>query len=197
MVPWTVWLLCADQIQAFHKETAMRAAQMMRVLRVIAGTAIAALAHAPATAMPDMRCGQGQGATFLVKAEGLKDRSGRVILELYPANQDDFLKKREELLRDGKIFRRVEATVPPHGPVSLCIAAPRPGAYALIFIHDRDGKDKFNIWKDGIGLPGGKALGTFRPRVSQATVLADNTTVAVPIQVQYMNGAGGFGPQRH
>jgi uncharacterized protein (DUF2141 family) len=152
----------------------------------------------PASAQPSYgeACGQARGPAFLIKANGLKDRSGRVIAELYPANEADFLKDKDALLRDGKLFRRVEAPVPQQGPVNLCIDAPKPGAYALVFIHDRDGKNKFNIWKDGIGLPGGQTLGTSRPRVSQATVTTGGAAVSVPVNMQYMHGASGFSARR-
>lgn len=95
----------------------------------------------------------GAGSGFLVQADGLKDRSGRMVVELYPANQADFLKGQGALQRERKIFRRVEAPVPARGAARLCIPVPKPRAYALVFIHDRDGNDKFNIWQDGIGLP--------------------------------------------
>ncbi|MDF0545877.1 DUF2141 domain-containing protein [Sphingobium sp. H39-3-25] len=155
----------------------------------------ATLAQTPYPDGAGRNCAHIKGPAFLVTADGLKDRSGRAILELYPANEADFLKKKEALLSEGKLFRQVEAPVPRQGPVNLCIDAPRPGAYALVFIHDRDGKRTFNIWKDGVGLVTGQPLGTSRPRVSQAMVVAGNSPAHVPMQVQYMSGMAGFSPQ--
>lgn len=174
----------------------MRTMAILLGLIAVVVSAPLVFAQTPNEEMSGANCARANGPGFLVKAEGLKDRSGRVIAELYPANQGDFLRKKEGLLREGKLFRRVEAPVPSRGPVNLCIDAPKPGAYAVIFIHDRDGKSKFNIWKDGIGLPSGRALGAAAPRVSQATVIARSAIVAVPVQMQYMNGAAGFSPQR-
>jgi len=140
-------------------------------------------------------CAGNTGPAVRVNVIGLKDRTGRLKLELYPGNEDDFLKDDRDLKKEGKFFRRVWVDTPPEGNVVLCIRAPRPGRYALFFTHDRDGKNKFNIWKDGAGFPSNEKLGRSRPRLRQSLVDIGNGVTNTTIQVQYLRGIfAGFGP---
>lgn len=162
----------------------------------LSGIAIAccpafALILMPSTAhaSPGASC---SGSAVDVSVEDLKDRTGRLFVELYPATEADFLKDKEELIGDGKTFRRAVSPVPAQGPVRLCMTAPGPGRYALIVIHDRDGRDKFSIGKDGLGLPISRSLGSARPRVSQATVTFASAPLSLRIRMQYLKGLKGF-----
>lgn len=139
-------------------------------------------------------CTASQGPAIQVNIVGLKDRAGDLKLELYPATDDDFLKDDHDLIAAGKVFRRVRIAAPAAGPVALCIRAPRPGRYALLFTHNRDGKNKFSIWSDGAGLPSNQKLGRARPKVAQAVIDVGNAVTTVTIRAQYMRGLGGFGP---
>lgn len=141
-------------------------------------------------------CARGQGPAIRATITGLKDRTGRLKLELYPANEADFLKDDRDLVREGKTFRRVWAAVPQSGPVSLCIRVPAPGRYALLFTHDRDGQNKFNFWKDGAGFPSNAKLGRSRPKVGQATITVGGGITGTTIQAQYLRGLSGFAPYR-
>ena len=77
------------------------------------------------------------GPAIRVEIIGLKDRSGGLKLELYPATEADFLKDDRDLIKQGKFFRRIRVPTPADGPVSLCIGVPQPGRYALLVTHDR------------------------------------------------------------
>ncbi|WP_278392977.1 DUF2141 domain-containing protein [Sphingobium yanoikuyae] len=162
----------------------------------LSGLAIAccpafALIFMPSTARasPGASC---SGSAVDVSVEDLKDRSGRLFIELYPATEADFLKDKDKLVAEGKTFRRDVAPIPAQGPVQLCMTAPGPGRYALIIIHDRDGRDKFSIGKDGLGLPIARSLGSARPRVSQATVTFASVPLSLRIRMQYLKGLKGF-----
>lgn len=139
-------------------------------------------------------CTGNEGPAFKVVASGLKDRTGRVKIELFPATPADFLQDDNILVRQGKVFRRIEAPTPPSGPIVLCIRAPRPGRYALFFTHDRVGQNKFSIWKDGAGVPSNQRLGTSKPQVGSAMVEVGNGVTTLDIRVQYLKGPFGFGP---
>ena len=125
---------------------------------------------------------------------GLKDRTGRLKLELYPANDNDFLRDDTLLVRENKVFRRVWATTPASGDVALCIRVPAPGRYALLFTHDRDGKNKFNFWRDGAGFPSNTKLGRSRPKLAQAVIDVGRGMTTTTIRAQYLRGLSGFGP---
>ncbi|MBC9034259.1 DUF2141 domain-containing protein [Sphingomonas sp. JC676] len=171
----------------------------MTSLKVLAALALAGLAlpATPALAQQDPvdgSCAFGSGPKLYVTVQGLKDRTGRLKLELYPANETDFLRDDRDLKKEGKPFRRIWATTPQSGPVVLCIRAPSAGQWALLFTHDRDGKNKFNFWQDGAGFTSSQRLGRSRPKVGQARVNIPANGGGVTVRAQYLRGLGGFGP---
>ncbi|MGK6354288.1 DUF2141 domain-containing protein [Sphingomonas sp. DT-207] len=160
------------------------------------GAGALAFAALPASAADpiDGSCALPGGPRVYVHVEGLKDRTGRLKVELYPATEDDFLKDDRDLVREGKPFRRVWAPMPASGPVTICIRAPSAGQWALLFTHDRDGKNKFNFWQDGAGFPSNQRLGRSRPKLRQALLNVAPSGGSVTIHSQYLRGLGGFGP---
>ena len=139
-------------------------------------------------------CTGGAGPGILATIVGLKDRTGELKLELYPANEADFLKDDRDLIAQGKLFRRVRAPTPPAGEVQMCMRVPRPGHYALLFTHNRDGKNKFSIWQDGAGFASNQRLGRSRPHLAQALVDVPAGGLSVTIRAQYLRGLSGFAP---
>lgn len=141
-------------------------------------------------------CPGQQGVPIHVNLTGLKDRKGRLKLDLYPANDADFLKPGAQLVREGKVYRRVFAAPPAVGRVTLCIAVPAAGRYAIVFTHDRDGKgdDSFSIWSDGAGYVGAQKMGRGKPKLAPSIVDVGPGGANVTIRVQYLRGIGGFAP---
>ncbi|RZI55287.1 MAG: DUF2141 domain-containing protein, partial [Zymomonas sp.] len=139
-------------------------------------------------------CALVSGVPVYVTVHGLKDRSGRLKVEIYPANEEDFLRDDTSLKRERKPFRRVWVTTPQSDPVTVCIRAPSSGQWALLVTHDRDGKNKFNFWQDGAGFPSNQRLGRSRPKVRQALLNVPQQGGQITIRVQYLRGLGGFGP---
>lgn len=154
---------------------------------------------------PDLGKAEGQcradepGPAFRVDVAGLKDRAGRLKLEVYPADEADFLADDNVLLMAGKVFRRVEVPVPAQGAVSLCIRVPHPGPYALSLLHDRDANRRFGWTVDGIGFSNDPRLGWSKPRVGRVTIEAGAGITPVTITLNYRHGLGmaplrGAGP---
>jgi uncharacterized protein (DUF2141 family) len=149
---------------------------------------------------PDLGKAEGQcrpheqGPAFIVSVLGLKDRRGLLKLELYPANDDDFLSDDNILLEAGKAFRRVEIAVPPTGPVEICIRAPSAGPFALSLLHDRDADRKFSLSTDGIGFGGNPRIGMSKPKAAAATVEAATHPTGINILLNYRHGLFSFGP---
>lgn len=139
-------------------------------------------------------CTEGAGPAVLVRINGLKDRKGDLKLELYPANEEDFLKDDRDLIKQGKVFRRVRVPIPAAGPVAICMRVPVPGRYALLFTHNRDGKNKFSVWSDGAGFVGTGNLGRSRPKLAQAIIDVPAGVKTVSMRAQYLRGLSGFGP---
>ncbi len=139
-------------------------------------------------------CIDADGPAVQANISGLKDRTGRIKLELYPATEDDFLRDDTKLVNEGKTFHRVWATMPKTGAVVLCIKVPKPGTYALFFTHDRDGKNKFNFWKDGGGVPSNIRIGAAKPKLATATIEVGPGITVSNIRAQYLRGLSGLGP---
>ena len=170
----------------------------MKTLAIIAAALMMAASPAGAQVLGTdaAACSPGGGPAILAQVTGLKDRKGRIKLELYPATAEDFLKDDDNLVAEGKTFRRVWANMPASGPVNVCIRVPRPGRYALLVTHDRDGKNKFNFFQDGAGFVGTAKLGMSRPKVDQAIIDVGNGTTERSVRMQYLHGLGGFGPMK-
>jgi uncharacterized protein (DUF2141 family) len=170
----------------------------MKRIALLAATMLAAAAAHPASAQilgeDAGACAPGHGPAIQAEISGLKDRSGRLKLELYPATEEDFLKDDRDLVKEGKTFRRIWANTPPSGAVVICIRVPAPGNYAVLFTHDRDGKNKFDFWTDGAGFASNQRLGRSRPKLRQAIVHVGNGVTTVNIRAQYLRGLGGFAP---
>jgi uncharacterized protein (DUF2141 family) len=162
--------------------------------------ALLMLAVAAIPSTPDLGKAEGQcrsnekGPAFLVDVAGLKDRKGRLKLELYPADDTDFLADDNVLISRGKVFRRVEVPVPASGPVELCIRAPAPGSYALSLLHDRDANRRFALSVDGVGFPGNPRLGLSKPRARAASAEVGAGLAHITIIVNYRRGLLSFGP---
>jgi uncharacterized protein (DUF2141 family) len=157
--------------------------------------AAAAIPSTPDLGKAEGRCRPGErGASLLVEVAGLKDRRGRLKLELYPANDTDFLEDDNLLVDAGKTFRRVEADVPASGPVELCIRAPSAGTYAVSLLHDRDANRKFGLSIDGIGFAGNPRLGMSKPRAAAASVRVGSGPTRTRIALNYRKGLMSFGP---
>jgi len=155
----------------------------------------AAIPSSPELGKAEGRCRASEnGPAFLVEVKGLKDRKGRLKLELYPANDTDFLADDNVLVAAGKPFRRVEEAVPAAGPVQLCIRAPGPGTYALSLLHDRDANRRFSISVDGIGFAGNPKLGWSKPSAAAASVTVGSGPEHIVIIVNYRRGLFSFGP---
>lgn len=126
----------------------------MKLYKLLAGAAIGTAmmlsvtpqAWAGVLGSDSAACAGGAGPAIRANVSGLKDRAGELKLELYPANEADFLKDDRDLVKEGKFFRRIRVPTPQSGAIALCIKAPRPGRYALLFTHNRDGKNKFDFW---------------------------------------------------
>ncbi len=154
------------------------------------------LAGATVPSTPDLGTGEGRcranerGPAFLVEVQGLRDRRGNLKLEVYPANDSDFLEDDNILISAGKTFRRVEKAVPPSGPVQLCVRVPSAGRYAVSLLHDRDSNRKFGWQVDGIGFAGNPKLGWSKPSASDASADARSGPTPVEIVMNYRRGLG-------
>jgi uncharacterized protein (DUF2141 family) len=169
----------------------------MKPLFVLAAVPLLLAAGPALKSTPDLgkaegRCRPGEsGPALLVEAVGMKDRTGTMKLEVYPANDADFLADDNVLVAAGKTFRRVEVATPQSGAVVLCVRIPGPGTYAVSLLHDRDSNRKFG-WKiDGIGFSGNPKLGWSKPKAASARMLVRSGGVSkISVTMNYRSGLG-------
>ncbi|KHK91542.1 DUF2141 domain-containing protein [Novosphingobium malaysiense] len=163
---------------------------------LLSALALPLLAAATIPSTPDLGKAEGQcrpnepGPAFLVTVAGLKDHKGNLKLEVYPANDDDFLEDDNILISAGKTFRRVEVPVPAGTEPQLCIRLPGPGTYAVSLLHDRNENRKFNWTIDGIGFAGNPHLGWGKPKASKASARAGDGLTHITIVLNYRHGLG-------
>lgn len=168
---------------------------MTRSLAMLALLPLLAAA-APIPSTPDLGKAEGRcranetGPAFLVGVNGLKDRTGTLKLEVYPANDRDFLADDNDLVAAGKTFRRVEATVPRTGTPTLCVRVPGPGRYAVTVLHDRDSNRKFGWRVDGIGFASNPKLGLGKPKAARASASAGSAPTRIDVVMNYQRGLG-------
>lgn len=166
---------------------------------MIAAASLAA-ADAAIRSSPNLGKAEGQcrpnesGPVIVVEVAGLKDRRDKLKLEVYPANDEDFLADDNVLVQQGKVFRRVEVNVPPSGAPTLCIRVPHAGAYGLSLLHDRDANRKFGLSIDGIGLSGNPRLGMAKPRAAAVRMATGPGRTETRIVLNYRQGMFSLRP---
>ena len=164
----------------------------MRSLASLALLPLLTAATIPST--PDLGKAEGPcrtsepGPAFVVNVAGLRDRTGELKLEVYPATDEDFLAEDNVLLAAGKTFRRVEVAVPASGPTELCVRVPRAGRYGVVVLHDRNSDRRFNWRVDGIGFAGNPGLGVAQPDVAEASAVAGSRRTSITIVMNYLRG---------
>lgn len=164
----------------------------MRLLASLALLPVLTAATIPST--PDLGKPEGQcranepGPAFIVNVAGLRDRTGRLKLEVYPATDEDFLADDNVLVAAGKTFRRVEGPVPAWGQSELCVRLPRAGRYAVVVLHDRNSDRRFNWRVDGVGFAGNPRLGLRQPAVAEASAVAGSGRTRITVVMNYLRG---------
>ena len=168
---------------------------------VLLAAALVLLAGAgPIPSTPDLGKAEGQcrpgesGPALLVDLIGLKDHTGRVKVEIYPANDTDFLADDNVLVAAGKTFRRVEVPVPNEPTPRLCVRVPAPGTYAVTVLHDRNADHKFSLSHDGFAFSGNPRLGWSKPKASAVAVNAEGGLTTLRMVMNYRTGLFSFGP---
>lgn len=158
-------------------------------MSVLLMLAVAAVPSSPNLGIAEGRCRAGEpGPAFLVNVQGLHDRQGRIKLEVYPSNNQDFLADDNVLINAGKVFRRVDVPLPASGPVQLCIRVPQAGAYSLMVLHDRDSNHRFGLSGDGIGFGGNPGLRWGRPSAAETRVAAGPGITRIDVVINYRRG---------
>jgi uncharacterized protein (DUF2141 family) len=148
---------------------------------------VVALAFAPAAVAapvsvlgPDAAaCGaRSRGAAILVAVEGLRARTGSIRISLYANDEAAFLAR-------GRSLRRVDVPVSGAGPMSVCIAAPGPGRYAVAVRHDENGNGRTDL-ADGGGFSRNPPLSLLsRPRLQDVAIDVARGVTRTQVRIVY------------
>lgn len=159
---------------------------MKKVLTAGAALACAlAAAATPAAAQlgkDAAHCRPG-GNGVLVNIEGFKRRTGNIRVALYGSD-------RRRFLQNGATLRKVNVPVTPGGIMSVCIAVPGPGRYAIAVRHDVDGDNASGDWGDGGGFSRNPriTLTNLRPRYENVAINAGRGVTRVRVVLNYRFG---------
>ena len=149
----------------------------------IAVVALASTAASAGTATTnDMsRCSDGSGPAVLVNVRGVKEASGRIRIQSYPATSGAWLAK-------GRWINRIESRASA-GSMSFCVPVPAAGNYGNAVRHDRNAKGKTDISQDGGGFsnnPSINILNLGKPAVNKVSFYAGTGVTKITINLKYM-----------
>jgi len=117
----------------------------------------------------------------LVSVNGIKEASGRVRVQSYPATGNAWLAK-------GRWLHRIE-TRANSGTMQFCVPLPAAGTYGIAVRHDVNGNGKTDISKDGGGFsnnPSINILNLGRPSVKKVAFQAGPGVTRITINLRYM-----------
>lgn len=129
------------------------------------------------------------GAAVIVTVAGMKDRAGRVRVQLYSDDADGFLEK-------GTYLKRVDVPTAPAGPMRVCVPLPRPGPYAIYVLHDRAGDGKTSFSQDGFGFANNPRLRLAKPSVASVLRTYPAGVSEIEVVMNYRTGLMSVGPIR-
>jgi uncharacterized protein (DUF2141 family) len=127
------------------------------------------------------RCAAGKGPAVLVSVRGVKESSGKVRVQSYPATGSAWLAK-------GRWLHRVESRANA-GVMNFCVPVPAEGKYGIAVRHDRNANGKTDISQDGGGFsnnPSINILNLGKPSVSKVAFQAGTGVTKITINLKYM-----------
>lgn len=146
------------------------------------GAALAGSADAEAPDNAADACRPGATtAAALVTVQGFKDRRGKLRIQNYRGNPEEFL-------ASGRYLHREEASVSPDGEMTLCLPLPGPGNYAIVALHDRDSNGKLSVWSDGVGFSRNPRLALSKPALDATMMNFGAGVTTVRIVLNYRRG---------
>ncbi len=155
----------------------LSATSVSLVSALLAGPAAAQILGSDAAA-----CAPGApGPAVLVNVIGFKDRDGRLRVQYYPDEKEDYL-------GSGRYIRRQEIPVTASGDMQLCLTLPAPGSYVMVALHDRNKDGKLSIWGDGIGFSNNPRIPLGKPALEKTRFAAGPGVTRLDVVLNYMQG---------
>lgn len=126
-------------------------------------------------------CTTGKGPAVLVNVRGIKESSGKIRVQSYPATSGAWLAK-------GRWLHRVEGRASA-GSVNICIPVPSEGKYGIAVRHDLNGNGKTDITQDGGGFSNNPSLSILnlgKPSVNKVAFEAGPGITKITVNLKYM-----------
>jgi uncharacterized protein (DUF2141 family) len=127
------------------------------------------------------RCSADKGPAVLVNVRGIKEASGRIRVQSYPATHGAWLAK-------GRWLHRIE-TRANSGSMSFCVPVSAEGKYGIAVRHDLNANGKTDISSDGGGFSNNPSINIFnlgKPSVSKAAFQVGPGVTRITINLKYM-----------
>jgi uncharacterized protein (DUF2141 family) len=127
------------------------------------------------------RCAAGKGPAVLVSVRGVKESTGQIRVQSYPATGSAWLTK-------GRWLHRVESRASA-GNMTFCVPVPSEGRYGIAVRHDRNANGKTDIREDGGGFSNNPSINIFnlgKPSASKVAFQAGPGVTRISINLKYM-----------
>jgi len=158
---------------------------MIGLAAVALANAGAASAVAPAryrvTIGNDLSRCAGAGPAVKVTVNGIKSAKGRIRVQLYRANDADWLEK-------GRWLHRIEAPARA-GSMTFCMPVPAAGSYGIAVRHDANANGKTDVSGDGGGMsnnPSINLLNLGKPNFRKVAIAVGGEVKSISIQMRYL-----------
>lgn len=147
-----------------------------------AALAVTSSASAGSVISNDMsRCTGSNGPAVKVVVSGIKNSSGRMRVQSYPATQSAWLAK-------GRWLNRVETSARA-GNMTFCVPVASAGNYAIAVRHDANANGKTDISQDGGGFsnnPSINVLNLGKPSVGKVSFYVGSGVTTISVKMKYM-----------
>lgn len=121
----------------------------------------------------------------LLTVSAFDGRRGKLRIDRYGDDPDEFLAGKKKLEARGKSLYRVYVPVPAAGDANICIPLPGPGRYALFILHDRDNDDSVGVFSDGFAFSRNPKLGFAKPKLAETLFAVPSGLYGVKVRLLY------------
>ena len=146
------------------------------VVLMSAAASIGGVSQIPANICPS------QGKSIHVHVHGLRNAAGTVKVVLYGPDPKSFLVKGEKT--DAEREPAIE------GDMTLCVAAPKDGRYAVVVYHDENDNHKFDrnwigLPTEGFGVSNNPSLFLAAPKFEESSFEVNGEVTNVDVDMKY------------
>jgi uncharacterized protein (DUF2141 family) len=146
------------------------------IMLVSAGTSIGTVHQEPSNTCPSL------GTPIYVHVHGIRNAQGTVKAVLYGPNPQDFLVKGKKADREREPAEE--------GSMTLCVAAPDVGKYAVVVYHDENDNHKFDrnwigLPTEGFGVSNNPMLFLAPPNFEESAFEVNGELMNIEVEVKY------------